>query len=155
RVGPVFVFAMKEKTGMDAAAITRAYAITRRTFRLRDQWAGIEALDNRVPAALQVSMFVAASELAEAGTLWVLRHGSQPLDIAAHIEAYGPGVAAFNRALEQVLAPADAAALAESAAHHEKQGVPPDLARSLASLHHLAAGLDVVRLAQATRRPVS
>ena len=42
---------MKEKTGLAAADIARAYAICRGVFALRELWAEIEALDNKVPAA--------------------------------------------------------------------------------------------------------
>src|SRR5262249_3599540 len=70
RVGPTFVHVMKERVGVGAAPIARAYAITRGAFRLRELWSAIEALDNRVPAEQQTAMLIEISRLAEAATLW-------------------------------------------------------------------------------------
>jgi glutamate dehydrogenase len=145
---------MKEKTGMPAAAIARAYAITRGTFRLRDLWTAIQALDNRLPAALQIDLFAATNELAEAGTQWFLRHGEQPLDIAHHIDGFGPGIATLAQSLADILTPADAEDLARRTAAYEEQKVPPELAQALARLGPLAAGLDIVRIAEAATLPV-
>jgi glutamate dehydrogenase len=154
RVGPTFVHAVKEKTGMPAAAIARAYAITRGTFRLRDLWNGIQTLDNHLPAETQVGLLAAINELAETGTLWFLRHGVQPLDIAAHIDGYGPGIATLSEALDTILTGTDAQALARRAAAHAEQKVPSELARSIARLEPLAAGLDIVRIAKTAGLPV-
>ncbi|MFO1062147.1 MAG: NAD-glutamate dehydrogenase, partial [Dongiaceae bacterium] len=154
RVGPTFVNVMKERVGVGAAPIARAYAITRAAFRLRELWSAIEALDNRVPAAQQTAMLAAIGRLAESGTLWFLRNGTEPLDIAAHIEAYAPGVAALGEALDALVSPADAERLAASAAAAEQGGVPADLARRVARLELLEAAPDIVRIAHATGTPV-
>ena len=154
RVGPTFIHAVKEKTGMPAAAIARAYAITRGTFRLRRLWKSIQALDNRLPAAVQVSLFAASNELAEAGSLWFLRHGEQPLDIARHIDLYGAGIATLDGALPQLLTPADAAGLARRVSALEEQKVPAGLAQAIARLELLAAGLDIVGIAAGAKVPV-
>src|SRR5262249_60011648 len=93
RVGPTFVHVMKEKTSIGSSDIARGYAITRGVFKLRKLWAAIQALDNQVPAERQTAMLLQVNRLAERGTLWFLRNGLPPLDIAANIEAYRPGIA--------------------------------------------------------------
>src|SRR3546814_12902672 len=53
RVGASFVHSMHERTGAVPSDIARAYTIVRDVFGLTALWDGIEALDNRVSAALQ------------------------------------------------------------------------------------------------------
>jgi glutamate dehydrogenase len=154
RVGPTFVHVMKERAGVGAAPIARAYAITRGAFRLRELWSAIEALDNRIPAGEQTGMLIAIARLAESGTLWFLRNGTEPLDIAGHIEAYGPGIATLGEALDGLVGPADAEHLASVASEAEGRGVPPELARRLARLELMASAPDIVRIARATGSPV-
>ena len=53
RMGPVFPVRAQDDTGADPAAIARAYSIAREVFAARHIWSQIEALDNRIPAAVQ------------------------------------------------------------------------------------------------------
>ena len=53
RMGPVFPVRAQDDTGAEPAAIARAYTIAREVFAVRDIWTQIEALDNRIPAAVQ------------------------------------------------------------------------------------------------------
>ncbi|HEY7688658.1 MAG TPA: NAD-glutamate dehydrogenase domain-containing protein, partial [Dongiaceae bacterium] len=153
RAGPSFVQMMKENTGMTAAAIARAYAITRGVFDLRDIWGRIEALDTKVPASLQTEMLIETTKLAESGTAWFLRNGEHPLDIAANIGAYGPGIKALLAA-KGIVSPHDRAAINERAKAFTDQGAPSDLAELVATLRYLAPCLDVVRIARGANIPV-
>jgi glutamate dehydrogenase len=155
RVGPTFVHVMKEKTGMSASDIARAYAICRGVFDLRRLWADIQALDMQVPAARQYEMLEATNRLAEVGTLWFLRNLAPPLDIAVHIDAFGPGLAALAEEIDGLLPETTLAMLTERAERLMKDHVPPELARRVARLDLLAPGLDVARLAKAVGRPVA
>ena len=149
RVGPVFVDVMREQTGAVGPDVARAYAIARSVFKLRRLWAGIQDLDNKAPAALQTAMLGAIGRLAELGTLWLLRSLTQPLDIAATIAAYGPGVAELTAGLDGLVADADRARIARRRDEYVQAGVPDDLARRIASLDLLAPALDIVRMARA------
>src|ERR1700742_5396027 len=53
RMGPTFVPRAQEDTGAEPAQIARAYTAAREIFGMRDLWAQIEALENKVPAKLQ------------------------------------------------------------------------------------------------------
>jgi glutamate dehydrogenase len=154
RAGITFIHVMKEKTGQAASDIARAYAVTRAVFELRALWAEIEALDNKVPAKFQALMADATVRLAEAGTLWFLRNGKLPLDIAAHIEAHRGDIAKLSAQLEDYLTEADRAAFAKRAEALTGEGVPEALARKVARLDLLAPGLDIVRIAQRSGKPL-
>jgi len=145
---------MREQTGATPSGIARAYAIVRDVFGLRALWEGIEGLDNKVPATLQTAMLLEIQGLAERLTVWFLRNGRQPLDIAAHVAEFGPGVADLKSCLLEVLGKHDREHLAAAAKRFADQGVPSDLAHAVASLDALASACDVVRLATASGQPV-
>ncbi|HMB75769.1 MAG TPA: NAD-glutamate dehydrogenase domain-containing protein, partial [Kiloniellaceae bacterium] len=69
RVGINFVHEVREKTGMLPNEIARAYVVSREIFGVRDLWAAIEALDNKVPALLQSRMLVECGRLVERSTV--------------------------------------------------------------------------------------
>jgi glutamate dehydrogenase len=147
RVGPTFVLRMSEETAATATEIARAYTITRDAFRLRGVWSAVEALDNLVPAALQVAMIREVDRLVDRSTLWLLRNARGRLDVAACVAEYGVGAAAVLGHLEQVLPPADGDELAARVDGYRGEGVPAELARFVAAIDVLGAVLDIVALA--------
>jgi glutamate dehydrogenase len=147
RVGPTFLHVMKEKTGHAAAAIARAYAVTRGVFDLRDYWSRIEALDNAIPAEAQIAMLNATVDVAEAGTIWFLRNRKATLDVADGIETYRTGIVELAETLETVGTADDRDEIAARVESYKKDGVPEDLARSMTRLERLGSGLDIVEIA--------
>ena len=147
RVGGTFVNEMKERTGLPASEIARAYTITRDVFGLREIWAAIEALDNVIGAEVQTEMALEAGRLVERCTLWFLRNGGHPLDIQATIGAYGPGVKDLGQCLKDVVSPDDRAQLGEHTNGLVGRGVPEDLAGRVASLDILVSACDIVSIA--------
>jgi glutamate dehydrogenase len=147
RMGATFIHIMKERTGQTAAAIARAYAITRSAYRLRELWSGIQDLDNKVPAKLQIEMFIDLNRLAEQATQWFLRNGQHPLDIAANVDATSPGLIALEKALMEILAEDDRVFVEKRMARLTEHGVPLGLAQRVAQAPALVSSLDIVRIA--------
>ena len=154
RVGATFINTLKDQTGAGSAEIARAYTIVRDAFGLRDLWHAIEDLDNRVPADLQTSMHLDIQRLVERQTVWFLRNGRRPLDIASHVEEFADGVAQLTACLHAVLADTERGNLESAAKRLTDRGVPKDLARSIASLDALASACDIVRLSAASKQDV-
>ena len=148
RVGVTFVHEVGEKSAMSSADIARAYTIGREIFAMNGLFAEIEALDNKVPAALQAAMLIECGRLIEHGTAWFLRVGPQPLDIRAQVESYGAPVADLAENLQDLLSDSDCKLLAEHTAAYCEQGAPEALARRAASLSFLVPACDIVRIAQ-------
>jgi glutamate dehydrogenase len=146
-MGGTFIHIMKERTGQTAAAIARAYAITRGAYRLRELWSGIQDLDNKVPAHLQIEMFIDLNRLAEQATQWFLRNGEHPLDIAANVDATSPGLVALETALMTILSDEDRIEVEQRRAQLIGQGVPQALAQRVAQAPALVSSLDIVRIA--------
>jgi glutamate dehydrogenase len=154
RMGATFVHLMRERTGLGASAIARAYAIARTCLRLREAWAGIQALDNKIAAATQIEMLVDCGRLAEQATQWFLRNGQHPLDIAANVASYKRGMVALEAALPDLLSTTDRADLQAHISDLENKGVPSELAKRVGRFVMMNAALDIVRLASERKSPV-
>jgi glutamate dehydrogenase len=149
RMGPVFAMRAREDTGAELAAIARAYTIAREVFDMRGLWAHIESLDNRVPADMQYSMMYQTSRLLRHMTYWLLADRSGRLDIDERVSRLRPGVAALGAALPGVLAGADLRRHQDKCAELVAAGVGDKIARQIANLSPLNAGLDIVEIAAA------
>ena len=154
RVGPTFISDIEEETGQPPSIIARAYAATREVFRLRDLWAAIEDLDNRVDAAVQARMLSETVALVRRGTLWFIRNLEQPLDVAQTIDAFGPGVAELGEVREGLLTDFDRDAWRQRMEALVAEGVPDDAAARVAALEPLAAACDIVQAAKTCERPI-
>jgi glutamate dehydrogenase len=145
--GTTFTFRLHEETGASAADIVRAYTVARDVFRMRPQWAEIEALDNRVSAEIQTAMMLAGRRLVERGARWLLRN-RMPLAIAETVAYFGDGAGALYDAVPRLLAPADAEPLAARADELREAGVPEELASRIASLSAMTPAFDIVEVAR-------
>jgi glutamate dehydrogenase len=154
RVGLTFIHEVKEKTGMPAEDIARAYIISREIFGIPEMWRQIEALDNKAPAAAQSGMLMECGRLIERETVWFLREAARPLDIKGEIEAFGAGVAELIDGLPELLSQADLDGITQRAGGLIDQGVSDDLARRIAGLALLAPACDIVRIAAGAGQPV-
>ena len=148
RVGIAFVDDMNQRTGCSSPDITRAYAVVRDVFRLREAWAAIEALDEALVASAQTEMLISTQRLIEQATLWLLRHMRPPLDAVAAQARFAEGISALAESLSGLLPPGEGAALAARAEALGGMGVPGELARRIAALDWLGAGFELVQLAE-------
>jgi len=147
RVGSTFVHVIREKTGQPANAIARAYAITRETFRFRELWSAIEALDNKVEAKVQTGMLIEINRLAEPATSWFLRNGTHPLDVSDLLAEAQPGVMALEASMYDLISATDREEMDQARSALIAQNVPEDLAKRIANLSQLVSSLDIVRIA--------
>ncbi|WP_425406981.1 NAD-glutamate dehydrogenase [Hwanghaeella sp.] len=154
RTGPGFITELKQRTGMSAPEIARAYTIVRDVFDLRSLWQRIEALDNIASSAAQTAMLHETSRTVERMTEWFLRNEAHPLDIRSNIETYKTGVRELGSNLPVILGDVALAAMRERAGRFKSDGVPDDLAAAVGQLKVLSSACDVVRLAGPPNLPV-
>lgn len=147
RVGGTFVTQIMEKTGMKPSEIARAFIIAREAYGVRDLWARIEALDNKVAAQTQVAMLLDINKLIERGTVWMLRNGTKPIDLKKTVAQFQGGVSKLAHGMCKMLPMHYLDDLAERAKTYTSKGVPKDLAHEIAGLVNLASSMDVVMLA--------
>ena len=154
RTGSVFVHRMREETGATAAEVVRCFILTRDIFRVGELWAAIDALDNKVPSAIQSEMLIDAGRLVLRATLWFLRRRAERMPIAEVLQFFASGAATVGMCFSDLLSPPDLAALAAGQARLESQGVPATLASEVARADAMYAVLDIVECAQELNRAV-
>ncbi|MCM2327076.1 MAG: NAD-glutamate dehydrogenase [Lysobacter sp.] len=154
RTGSVFVHRMQEETGATPDEVTRAFILVRDIYGFGALWSAIDALDNRVDAAVQSEMFIETGRLVVRATLWFLRRRRERLPIAEVLAIFQPGLEAFRRQLPAVLSTADRETFEAAAARLVAKGVPQELAREMAGLDALYAVLDATEVARETGRPL-
>jgi glutamate dehydrogenase len=150
RMGPTFVPRAQEDTGAEPAQIARAYTAAREIFGMRDLWAQIEALDNKVPAKLQYEIAFQTSRLLRHMTYWLLSHRKRELQVDAAVAEFGSGVRELQ-AHGEVLAGSWRERLEENRKQYAADGLPQDLATRVAGLEAHNAALDIVELSIAHR----
>jgi glutamate dehydrogenase len=151
RMGPVFPVRAQDDTGADPASIARAYTIAREVFAVRDIWAQIEALDNRVATAVQYAAMSQTSRLLGHMSYWLLEHQRGNLDIERAVRRYAAPVIELWRELDSVLAASAYAKLSAARSQLIEQHVPEPLAMRLASLETMHCALDLVEAAMDAR----
>jgi glutamate dehydrogenase len=151
RMGPVFPVRAQDDTGADPAAIARAYSIAREVFAARHIWMQIEALDNRIPAAVQYAAMSQTTRLLQHGTYWLLENRRQDLDIERGVLRYASKVGELFHELASVLGVTELSRLRARHAGLVEQHVPESLAARVASLESLHSALDLVEVAMAAR----
>ena len=93
--GISFDHRMGEEAGVSVVDTTRAWIAARDIYGLPQLWHAVDELSGQVKLDVQLEMFLELRSLSERGTLWLLRHRKLPLDIAAAVEAYRPGMRAL------------------------------------------------------------
>jgi glutamate dehydrogenase len=149
RMGPVFPVRAQDDTGADPAAIARAYSIAREVFAARYIWTQIEALDNRIPAAVQYTAMSQTTGLLRHMTYWLLENRREDLDIERAVLRYASKVWELFHELTGVLGITELARLHARHSRLIEQHVPEDLAARIAALDALHCALDLVEVAMA------
>ena len=155
RTGSVFVHRMQEETGATAPEVVRCFILTRDIFVVGDLWNRIDALDGKVPAAVQNDMLIDAGRLVLRGTLWFLRRRTDRMPIAKVLEFFASGVATVSDRLPEYFSPEDLMALQDVEARLVGKGVPTDLASGAARLDAMYSVLDIVEISHELKREVA
>ena len=149
-VGPGIGFRVREEVGSDIAGVARGYLVASAIFETDSVWRQIAALDNKVPAALQLEMFASVAEFLEQALTSVLRNYKDCLDMGVLKTRFHAGVTELWEAMPRPLAAQDKAEFERRVRHLTGGGVPRDLAQRVAGLVPMSAALDIVEVAHST-----
>ncbi len=149
RVGSTFVHRLSDMTGAKPAQVVRAYLATREVMGHVALWQLVEALDNRVPDAVQSEMLIEEGWLTASATTWFLRSRRLSEPMEAIFKRFTPAVDALRETLAAEVAAAPMAAAWIAA------GVPATLAQRVADGASLYAALDIAEVAEAVQRGVA
>ena len=154
RMGSTFAHRMQEETGADASTVARAYTIARESYGMLETWSALEALDNKVPDSVQIAVSVQTSRLLKHATRWLIDHMRERLDIDAAVALYRPGIAELVQHMPGVLSEELLKTFDATVLQYTDVGVPESLARRIAAIGPLYAGLDIAHVAREGKLPV-
>jgi glutamate dehydrogenase len=152
RAGMTFVDEMQARTGRTASDAARAYMIVRNVFNLTTLWAEIEALDNKVTAALQIEMLLEIIGVIEHAAVWLLR--TEKLAIGREALVFTPAVARLASLIADLLPTSERALMEARSARLAAAGVPPPLAARIGAFIFLTTAFEVCDLAARVGQPV-
>ncbi|MGA9794986.1 MAG: NAD-glutamate dehydrogenase [Rhizomicrobium sp.] len=145
--GPVFVHRMKEISSAPASRIARAYAVAEGAFGLNALKARVDALDLKVPAAVQTGMYADIAEFLRRLGLWFLVNVPADADLADTIALYRGGTEKLRGTFSTVVSPYELEATTNRIKELEDAGVPHDVADDVAALPLWTTAPEIARLA--------
>ncbi|HEX7417038.1 MAG TPA: NAD-glutamate dehydrogenase domain-containing protein, partial [Steroidobacteraceae bacterium] len=154
RMGPTFVLRAQADTGADPAQIARAYTIAREVFDMRDLWAEIEALDNRVAASAQYGMMERTSAVMRHVSYWLLGARRRELHVDRAVAEFRGATGQLAQTIGTLVTGCDRERYQGLRAKLIAAGIPARLAERVAGLEALEAAFDVIELAKQHRERV-
>ncbi len=147
RMGPTFARELMAKTNASAEDIAKAYVIVRESFGLRELWGNVEALDNKVPAIVQLKAFREIAHMTEHTMAWLLSRHGQKLDINRDIATFQSGIAALRKNFDSVVTKGLLWTIQQNTAANVSNGLPQELSHDIALMPLLSSACDIIRIA--------
>jgi glutamate dehydrogenase len=138
---------MTEDTGAGVVDVMRGWIAARDVFNFPPLWEQIEALPSNVKLDTQLEMFLEARRMVERGALWLLRHRRPPLDIAAVVAEFQPGIRDLLKTLDGYLRGRLRDQMFANEAARLAAGVPEMLAQQSVLWPLMHTAFDVIDLA--------
>ncbi|MFI2758324.1 NAD-glutamate dehydrogenase [Streptomyces echinatus] len=145
--GTTYLHRLREETGASLEEIVRAQTAARAIFRSAPVWDAVEALDNRVDAAVQTRIRLHSRRLIERGTRWLLNNRPQPLELAETVEFFAERVERVWQELPKLLKGADLEWYQHVYDELSAAGVPDEVATRVAGFSSAFPALDIVSVA--------
>ncbi len=152
RCGAGVIARLADETGADAAAIARAYILTRDAFGLLDLNLAIDKLDAKLSGAIQLALYSAVQETLVTRMIWFLRNADVAAPLDQQVARFGAGITAVSAA---------GAGLVTDQAQRQAQikawtdsGVPSDIAARIVDLPALESAPDGVIIAELSQAMV-
>jgi len=152
--GPVLIHRMKEITGAPGWQAARAVVVANGTFGLSALKARIDALDGKVHAQAQVSMYADLADLLRRQGVWFMANIAADADLEPTIALYRGGVEALRGTFSTLISEYDARDIEARIAELRAANVPLDVAEDVAVLPLMAAAPEITMLAHAKTLPI-
>ncbi|MEV5344730.1 NAD-glutamate dehydrogenase [Streptomyces achromogenes] len=145
--GTTYLHRLREETGASLEEIVRAQTAARVIFCAAPVWDAVEALDNKVDAAVQTRIRLHSRRLVERGTRWLLNNRPQPVQLAETVEFFADRVERVWQELPKLLRGADLEWYQHVYDELSEAGVPDELATRVAGFSSAFPALDIVSVA--------
>ena len=154
-LGPSFVYRMVDSTASPVSEVIKAAIIAIDIYEIRKPWSAIEALDYKVPNAIQADMMGRLVRLVRRATRWLLRNRRANLDWQADTEFFRKNIAQFRRMLPNKLPDEFQQMFAEKLSGLKEQGVPESLALEICRADFLFPATSLAEISDGTGEKLS
>ncbi|MDF1608261.1 NAD-glutamate dehydrogenase [Hoeflea sp. YIM 152468] len=147
RCGPAFVIGLGDKSGATAEDIIKAFVLARDGLSLNQLYAQVDALDGKVPGAVQNQLYVSIGNTLRDVTGWALKTGAAQGDLAAAVKTMQQSV---GKLVDKFAAAMPDFMLQEAETIRNEliaQAVPVDLAGAIAGLDGLTLAPEICQVA--------
>ena len=144
--GPGVVRRLVDRTGCGVGAVARAYAAARDCFGLVELNAALDAMDGKLDGRRQLALYASLQELLVSRMAWFVRNLPAGADLAKTVTHFRAGVEDVAAGLGLDMTPLAAELIG--------LGMPEAAAKRLATIDRLVDAPDVVRLADASKKPL-
>lgn len=155
RMGATFVFRLRELTSVPAYRIVRAFSIIRDSFRLPELWQQVDKLDNQIPTSLQLQLHHKINWLAEQGSLWIIHTDRQTEPLHIIIQDFRHRIDTLSSHFTDFMSNSHREQWLSIQETLQAEGVPENLAKSLAALEVYYIFLDILLLANDTGKSLN
>ncbi len=151
--GISYAYRVAEDVGVGPVDAVRAYVATDEIFRVGDVWRQIRAAgDAGVAVAVTDRMTLDLRRLIDRAGRWLLNYRPQPLAVGAEANRFAAKVADLTPRMAEWLRGDDRAIVAKDSGEFMAQGVPEDLAMTVATGLYQYSLLDVIDIADIVDR---
>ncbi len=154
RGGPSFVVRMSDETGASIPAIATAFVAVRDSFDMPSLNEAINALDNKIPGALQLELYASVQDLMLDRLIWTLRNVDLSKGLADVVAHYRAGIMAVEETLDRSLSEQGLKTRAEEIARFRAAGIAEAEALRFANIPILAAAPDIVLVSDRTGKAI-
>lgn len=146
-MGIIFIYQMRDETGMPTPAIVNAYVIARQIFNMPSLWSRIDALDYKVDPEIQLEMTLEVIRLIRRSIRWFLRNRRPPVDIEQTVAQFSAHVVHLYECLPELLVGTEKENFHAKMQELIAANVPAETAKIMASLRYMFSALNIIEAA--------
>ncbi len=151
--GITYAYRMTEDTGVGPVDAVRSFVATDAIFGISEIWQGIKDAGNTgIPCAVTDRMTLDLRRVIDRAGRWLINYRPQPLAVGAEINRFAEKVALLSPQMPKWLRGDDKAIVAKESGEFEAQGVPKELAYTVATGLYRYSLLDVIDIADIADR---
>ncbi len=147
RLGPTYLFRLREELGASTEDIASAYVAVRALYKMRDLWQSIESLDNRISSDTQHELLFIVRGWVERGIHWLVKNRRTDHSIHTIIDYFESGTDELRKEIPDALATPNKSSYRARCKHFARKGVPEEVAESVSAVVPLSSSFDIIDIA--------
>ncbi len=153
-MGISFAQRLIESTGAKVGEVAKAYVVARDIYKMESFIQGIQDLDYKVPANLQIELLVGMIRRVRRATRWFLRNRRCNIEPANEVAFFAPVATKITEQLPQLLKGNSLNSWAANIEFLQKNGIPDHLILQATETSYLYSGLSVAEAARRSEKPL-